>query len=45
MLILINKESLMGEYRNGRVFNAIAWTTAVLVGAITLLSVYQTIHG
>jgi Mn2+/Fe2+ NRAMP family transporter len=45
MLILINKESLMGEYRNGRAFNAIAWTTAVLVGAITLLSVYQTIHG
>lgn len=45
MLILINKESLMGSYRNGRVFNAIAWTTAVLVGAITLLSVYQTIHG
>ncbi len=43
MLILINKKSLMGNYRNGPVFNVIAWGTAIIVGAITLLSVYQTI--
>ncbi len=43
MLILINKKPLMGNYRNGPVFNTIAWGTALIVGAITLLSVYQTI--
>ncbi len=43
MLILINKKSLMGNYRNGQVFNIVAWATAVSVAAITLLSVYQTI--
>jgi NRAMP (natural resistance-associated macrophage protein)-like metal ion transporter len=43
MLILVNKTSLMGTYKNGPIFNAIAWTTAVVVGLITLLSVYSTI--
>ncbi|MDQ6827161.1 MAG: Nramp family divalent metal transporter [Candidatus Eremiobacteraeota bacterium] len=43
MLILINKESLMGQYRNSPLFNMIAWGTALSVGLITLLSVYQTI--
>jgi len=43
MLILINKTSLMGTHKNSPVFNAIAWTTAVVVGLITLLSVYATI--
>jgi Mn2+/Fe2+ NRAMP family transporter len=35
MLLLINKSGLMGKYVNGRVFNAIAWTTAVILIAIT----------
>jgi len=43
MLILSNKTSLMGVHRNSRLFNGIAVVTAVAVGAITLLSVYQTI--
>ncbi|MBV8601439.1 MAG: divalent metal cation transporter [Candidatus Eremiobacteraeota bacterium] len=43
MLILVNKRSLMGEHVNSRTFNAIAWATAVIVGGITLLSVYQSI--
>ena len=43
MIILVNKVSLMGTYKNSRLFNAIAWTTAIVVGGITLLSVYQTI--
>jgi len=43
MLLLINKESLMGKYRNGPAFNIIAWTTAVVVSALTLLSLYQTL--
>jgi len=43
MILLINKVSLMGTYKNSRLFNLIAWTTAIVVGGITLLSVYQTI--
>jgi Mn2+/Fe2+ NRAMP family transporter len=35
MLLLINRTSLMGKYVNGRVFNWIAWTTAVILIAIT----------
>ena len=36
MLLLINQEKLMGEHRNGRWFNAIAWTTTVVMIALTL---------
>jgi Mn2+/Fe2+ NRAMP family transporter len=36
MLLLINKEKLMGVHRNGRWFNAIAWTTTVVMIALTL---------
>ena len=43
MLLLVNKRSLMGEYRNGPAFNIIAWTTAIVVSALTLLSLYQTL--
>ena len=43
MLILVNKRSLMGNHVNSRTFNGIAWTTVVIVGALTLLSVYQTV--
>ena len=43
MLILVNKKNLMGVHVNNRAFNVIAWTTAVAVGAITLLSVYQSV--
>jgi NRAMP (natural resistance-associated macrophage protein)-like metal ion transporter len=43
MIVLVNKVSLMGTYKNNRIINVIAWTTAIVVGGITLLSVYQTI--
>src|SRR5581483_161083 len=36
MLLLVNDRRLMGQYTNSRVFNAIAWTTTVV---ITLLAV------
>jgi Mn2+/Fe2+ NRAMP family transporter len=42
MLVLINKEPLMGEYRNGRFFNAVAWATTVLM---IVLTVYLVISG
>jgi NRAMP (natural resistance-associated macrophage protein)-like metal ion transporter len=36
MLLLINKEKLMGEWRNGRWFNGVAWTTTVVMIALTV---------
>jgi NRAMP (natural resistance-associated macrophage protein)-like metal ion transporter len=42
MLILINRERLMGEHRNGRVLNAVAWTTTVVM---ILLTVYLVLSG
>ena len=35
MLLLINKSTLMGKHVNGRVFNWIAWITAVIIIVIT----------
>jgi len=37
MLLLINKKDLMGEYVNSRLFNAVAWTTTVVMIALTLV--------
>ncbi|MBI3015108.1 MAG: Nramp family divalent metal transporter [Candidatus Tectomicrobia bacterium] len=39
MLRLANREDLMGEYRNTRLFNVIAWITCVVMIALTLLLV------
>jgi Mn2+/Fe2+ NRAMP family transporter len=36
MLLLINDKRLMGNYRNSRLFNVIAWATVVLVILLTL---------
>jgi Mn2+/Fe2+ NRAMP family transporter len=36
MLLLINKKELMGEYVNGRLFNAVAWATTVIMIGLTL---------
>jgi Mn2+/Fe2+ NRAMP family transporter len=40
MLLLINRKDLMGEYVNSRSFNAIAWTTAVVVIALSLFMLF-----
>ena len=37
MLRLINRKDLMGEYRNSRLFNYIAWSTCVVVVILTLI--------
>jgi Mn2+/Fe2+ NRAMP family transporter len=37
MLLLINKNSLMGKYVNGRTFNWIAWITASILIAMTVI--------
>jgi Mn2+/Fe2+ NRAMP family transporter len=39
MLLLINKKELMGEYVNSKLFNAIAWTSTVVMIALTLMLV------
>jgi Mn2+/Fe2+ NRAMP family transporter len=36
MLLLINKRGLMGKYVNSRIFNWIAWSTAVILIGITV---------
>jgi Mn2+/Fe2+ NRAMP family transporter len=35
MLLLINKEKLMGQWRNGRWFNGVAWTTTAVMILLT----------
>jgi NRAMP (natural resistance-associated macrophage protein)-like metal ion transporter len=44
MLKLINKHDLMGKYTNSRWFNAIAWLTAIIVIALSLILVWNTLH-
>jgi NRAMP (natural resistance-associated macrophage protein)-like metal ion transporter len=39
MLLLINKKTLMGDQTNGPLFNAVAWITAIVMIALTLLLV------
>jgi NRAMP (natural resistance-associated macrophage protein)-like metal ion transporter len=44
MLKLINKHELMGKYTNTKWFNAIAWSTAIIVTALSLVLVWNTLH-
>jgi Mn2+/Fe2+ NRAMP family transporter len=41
MLLLINDKKLMMNYRNGPVFNIIAWVTSIVMIALTLLLIIQ----
>lgn len=43
MLRLVNRKDLMGEYRNSRGFNAVAWSTSVVMIALTLLLTYMVV--
>ena len=45
MLKLINKQELMGKYVNTRLFNVIAWATAIIVTALSLVLVWNNLHG
>jgi Mn2+/Fe2+ NRAMP family transporter len=45
MLLLINRKDLMGEYVNSRWFNIVAWLTAGIVSALSvMLMVQQFVH-
>lgn len=37
MLMLINDRTLMGDYTNGLIFNAVAWFTVIVMISLTLL--------
>ena len=43
MLRLINKRELMGDYVNSIWFNAIAWSTAIIVIAMSLVMVWRAV--
>lgn len=45
MLIIINRPRVMGKYVNSTVLNVIAWGTAIVIGCLALMYVYQTITG
>ena len=40
MLILVNREDVMGEYRNSWLANAVAWTTSGVIVLLTVLWVF-----
>lgn len=43
MLKLVNREDLMGTYKNSRLANVIAWTTSVLMVVLTVAMIWTTI--
>jgi NRAMP (natural resistance-associated macrophage protein)-like metal ion transporter len=45
MLLLINRKDLMGEYRNSRLWNVIAWGTSIIVIGMTLVMLWGMIPG
>jgi len=44
MLMLVNKQDLMGEHVNSRVFNVIAWATTVIMIGLTV-AWFWSLHG
>jgi NRAMP (natural resistance-associated macrophage protein)-like metal ion transporter len=45
MLLLINRSDLMGEHKNSRLWNIIAWSTSIIVIALTLVMLWGVIPG
>jgi len=45
MLLLINRRDLMGEHRNSRLWNVIAWGTSVIVIGLTMMMLWSMIPG
>ena len=45
MLRLINKHELMGKHTNSHWFNVVAWVTAAIVILLSLMLMWNTIHG
>jgi NRAMP (natural resistance-associated macrophage protein)-like metal ion transporter len=45
MLMLINRRDLMGEHRNSRIWNVIAWATSIIVIGMTLVMLWGMLPG
>ena len=45
MLMLINRSDLMGEYKNSRLWNVIAWGTSIIVIGMTFVMLWGMIPG
>jgi Mn2+/Fe2+ NRAMP family transporter len=45
MLLLKNRERLMGEYRNGFGANAIAWGTSIVMAGLTAVMIWNSLTG
>jgi len=45
MLMLINRQDLMGEHKNSRLWNVIAWTTSIIVIGMTLVMLWGMMPG
>jgi NRAMP (natural resistance-associated macrophage protein)-like metal ion transporter len=45
MLMLINRRDLMGEHKNSRLWNVIAWSTSIIVIGLTLVMLWGLIPG
>jgi Mn2+/Fe2+ NRAMP family transporter len=45
MLLLINRKDLMGEYKNSRLWNLIAWSTSIIVIGMTLVMLWGLMPG
>jgi Mn2+/Fe2+ NRAMP family transporter len=45
MLLLINRQDLMGEHKNSRLWNVIAWATSIIVIGMTLVMLWGMIPG
>src|SRR5215472_5830026 len=45
MLLLVNRKELMGEYRNSRFANIIAWSTSIVIMLLTIAMVWTTATG
>lgn len=45
MLLLVNRKELMGEYRNSRFANVIAWGTSIVIMILTIAMVWTTATG
>jgi Mn2+/Fe2+ NRAMP family transporter len=41
MLLLVNRQTVMGEYRNSRFINVIAWSTAIIIMVLSLIYTIQ----
>jgi Mn2+/Fe2+ NRAMP family transporter len=45
MLLLINRKDLMGEHKNSRLWNGIAWSTSIIVIGMTIVMLWGLIPG